>query len=136
MNELFSTENSLEDVHLDLTPLIDAVFMLLVFFIMATTFSKPVLDVMLPRADSAAAAESATEQITLTITHDGRIVHEANEIRPEALDAFMAGRPATEGLIFNVDRRAPFSLFVLVLDAAKKHGKSRCAINTTPDSDA
>ena len=37
-----------EDASIDLTPVIDVIFMLLIFFIMTTTFSKPVLDIVLP----------------------------------------------------------------------------------------
>ena len=36
-----------EDASIDLTPVIDVIFMLLIFFIMTTTFSKPVLDIVL-----------------------------------------------------------------------------------------
>ena len=36
-----------DDISLDITPLIDVIFMLLIFFIMTTTFSKPVLDIIL-----------------------------------------------------------------------------------------
>ena len=39
-----------EDAGIDLTPLIDVVFMLLVFFIMTTTFSRPVLVIVLPKS--------------------------------------------------------------------------------------
>ena len=40
-----------EDASIDLTPVIDVIFMLLIFFIMTTTFSKPVLDIVLPASD-------------------------------------------------------------------------------------
>ena len=42
-----------EDINIDLTPLIDVIFMLLIFFIMTTTFSKPVIDIMLPASKTA-----------------------------------------------------------------------------------
>jgi len=42
---------------IDLTPLIDVVFMLLLFFILAASFSAPVLQVALPTARTAAPAE-------------------------------------------------------------------------------
>ena len=35
------------DINLDLTPLIDVIFMLLIFFILTTTFAKPLLDVVI-----------------------------------------------------------------------------------------
>ena len=39
-----------EEPRVDLTPLIDVIFMLVIFFVMTMTFSKPVLDVVLPAA--------------------------------------------------------------------------------------
>ena len=41
-----------EDASIDLTPVIDVIFMLLIFFIMTTTFSKPVLDIVLPASEA------------------------------------------------------------------------------------
>ena len=41
------------DADIDLTPLIDVVFMLLLFFILAASFSQPVLQVALPAAGTA-----------------------------------------------------------------------------------
>ena len=41
-----------EDASIDLTPVIDVIFMLLIFFIMTTTFSKPVLDIVLPASET------------------------------------------------------------------------------------
>ena len=42
-----------EEPSIDLTPLIDTIFMLLIFFIMTTTFSRPVLDIVLPASSEA-----------------------------------------------------------------------------------
>lgn len=41
-----------EEPRVDLTPLIDVIFMLVIFFVMTMTFSKPVLDVVLPAAQN------------------------------------------------------------------------------------
>lgn len=47
----FSFED--DDLSLDLTPLIDVIFMLVIFFVLTTTFSKPVIDMILPKSTSA-----------------------------------------------------------------------------------
>ena len=39
-----------EEPQIDLTPLIDCLFMLIIFFVLTMSFSKPVLEVMLPQA--------------------------------------------------------------------------------------
>lgn len=130
MDSTFSFDEPL-DANIDLTPIIDTIFLLLIFFIMATTFSKPVLEVALQSASGAAVRQEPEEKLTISITQDGKIIYDEAEIAPEAFDAFMSGRPKTEQMVFNVDKGAPFGAFVLVLDAAKKYGKANFAINAT-----
>ena len=127
MNSSFSFDDG-PDVSIDLTPLIDTVFMLLIFFIMATSFSKPVLEVALQEAKGAVVQEQQREPLTITITKEGRIVCNDQELAVEDMDAFMAARPKEEGLLFRVDKGAPFGVFVATLDAAKKYGKENFAI--------
>lgn len=127
MSFSFSFEDEL-DSSIDLTPLIDTVFMLLIFFIMATTFSKPVLEVALQEAKGAMAHESTLEPLTITITSDGRLLCNEQDVLPSLLDAFMQERPKGEAIVFRVDKQAPFGVFVTALDVAKKYGKENIAI--------
>lgn len=131
MNSSFSFDDDL-DIQIDLTPLIDTVFMLLIFFIMATSFSKPVLDVVLQEAKGAVAQEKQNDPLTVTITKEGRILFNEQEVKPEEIEAFIAERPKEEALIFQVDKEAPFGLFVVALNAAKKNGKENFAIIAAP----
>ncbi len=130
MNGSLSFEDDI-DASLDLTPLIDAVFMLLIFFIMATTFSKPVLEVALAKAESATVKETAKEKLTVTITTDGRILFDDVPVTAEEIAARLAPLAGDTPLLFNVDRGAPFGMFVQVLDAAKARGMTNFVINTT-----
>lgn len=60
-----------ESPDINLTPLIDVVFLLLIFFMVSTTFDdKTQLSITLPEADGAALAQSA-EQVTVTVTSTG-----------------------------------------------------------------
>ena len=129
----FSFEEPL-DASIELTPPIDTVFMLLVFFIMATTFSKPVLEVALQNADGAAVREAKQEPLTISITEEGHIFNGDKEISLDDLDGFIRSRPKEEAIIFNVDKEAPFGVFVTTLDTAKKHGKEHFAITAAPPS--
>jgi biopolymer transport protein ExbD len=120
------------DVSLDMTPLIDAVFMLLVFFIMATTFSKPVLEVVLAKADSAGAKEVVQEKLTVTITEDGIILFEDEAVLPDDIAVRLEPLPKEAPIVFHVDTAAHFGLFVRVLDAAKGQGRANFIINADP----
>lgn len=57
---MFDDEN--EEPRIDLTSLIDVIFMLVIFFVMTMTFSsKPVLDIVLPESTQAKASEVPEE---------------------------------------------------------------------------
>lgn len=134
MNDLFGPDDPLgdgADASLDLTPIIDVVFLLLIFFIMATTFSMPVLDVILPKAESAQPAEDAEAELALTIDPQGRILHNSTELDKPSLAALLATEPDLPVTLF-VDERAPFEPFVLVMDQARLARRTHVAISTQP----
>lgn len=120
-----------EEPHIDLTPLIDAVFLLLIFFIMATTFSKPVLEVALAQADSAASRELPPERLTVTIDQAGEIYFEDELIETATVSERLGIYPTETHIIFNIDQDAPFGTFVRVLDVAKAQQRKNFVINSS-----
>jgi biopolymer transport protein ExbD len=128
------SEDGGPDVSMDLTPLIDAVFMLLIFFIMAATFARPVLEVALAQADGASAESAAGEKLTVTITDEGAVFFGDEPVEPEEVPARLASVPRQTPIVFNVDKEAPFGVFVSVLDAAKCQERTDFIINSAhPD---
>ena len=82
-----------EDINIDLTPLIDVIFMLLIFFIMTTTFSKPVIDIMLPASKTAEKAGSETKEIVITVSNKGDIYYGENIISANELEKILKDNP-------------------------------------------
>ena len=123
-------EHEIED-HIDLTPLIDAMFLLLIFFIMATTFAKPVMDVILPHAESSAKTDSRQDQMLISIDSQGRIFHESREFSLETLPDLLSRHPELP-VNFYVDEKAPFKSFVKVLDQARLKKRDQIVISTDP----
>lgn len=120
-----------EEPSIDLTPLIDTIFMLLIFFIMTTTFSQPVLDIVLPASSEAEASDSRREQV-ISIRADGSLHYEGRRIEKSELDAVLSERP--EALLnLYVDQKAPFEAFVGVVDMAKVKKGGRFVISTQQD---
>ncbi len=118
-----------DDLSIDLTPLIDVVFMLLIFFIMTTTFSKPVLDIILPKAETAAAPEEKSKEILVSITHNGTLFYQDKIIdMPTLVDKLRSDKEAV--LNIYVDKSAPFEAFVNVVDMAKTEREGRFVIST------
>ena len=118
-----------EDASIDLTPLIDVIFMLLIFFILTTTFSKPVLDIMLPASDAALPQTERKPELLISITAEGKMFHQDEELRPESLNALLDSRNEDLLNLF-VDEKAPFQAFVAIVDIAKTKRGGRFVIST------
>ena len=123
-----------EEDGIDITPLIDCIFMLLVFFIMTTTFSKPVLDIVLPKSEQAARLSERPREIVISVHEDGRLFHNQKEITREELPALLASMPDAL-LDLHVDEKAPFKAFVAVVDIAKQREGGRFVISTRAPAD-
>lgn len=119
-----------EEPQIDLTPLIDCLFMLIIFFVLTMSFSKPVLEVVLPEAQTAQKSPSRAE-ILLSVKADGTywIDHEAVTI--ETLTRILDERP-NDLLNIYMDAQTPFNHFVEVLEVAKTKRNGRFVISTDP----
>ena len=73
---------------MDLTPLIDVIFMLVIFFVMTMTFSKPVLDVVLPAAQNSE-VKKKTAELVISVKSDGKYFFNDQEIPKEELFPFL-----------------------------------------------
>ncbi len=115
------------DLDLDLTPLIDVVFMLLLFFILAATFSQPVMQVALPKATTAERVADDASRLVLTIAADGALHHLNAPISAEAVPELLASGAAGP-VELRVDRAAPFDAFAGVMDQLRACGRSNVLI--------
>ena len=130
-----------EEPEIGLTPMIDVVFLLLIFFMVSTSFlNEASLSLTLPTADTAPAAAD-TEAVEVTVGADGRYFFGAQELvnsgrtalRAALLDA--AGGDAGRTLVVRADARAPHQAVVTVLDVAGGAGFTRVSIVTAQDRD-
>ena len=113
---------------LNLTPLIDVVFLLLIFFMVSTTFGKEArIRVDLPEA---ATQDEAVSDKTLEITVDasGRyyvnqreVVNTETETLKRAIDK-VSGARRDQPVIINADARATHQAVIKVMDAASQLG--------------
>ncbi|OGH04279.1 MAG: hypothetical protein A2600_11050 [Candidatus Lambdaproteobacteria bacterium RIFOXYD1_FULL_56_27] len=120
-------------IGMDLTPLIDVVFLLLIFFIVSTTFvANPGILVNLPKASARPVAQKP-ETIEVTLTQDHRIYLEGQEVAPgqlqDELVALTQGK-GTPGLIIRADGAAQHQRVVEIMDAAYKAGVTRLSVAT------
>lgn len=118
-----------EEINIDLTPLIDVVFMLLIFFIMTTTFSKPVQDVILPASKMAESKETQTQEILISVTKDGKVYYNNTLIKEEEIKSILDAN-TDKMLNLYIDKSAPFQSFVNIIDIAKKERNGKFIIST------
>ncbi|ANU67032.1 ExbD/TolR family protein [Turicimonas muris] len=117
-----------EEPKVDLTPLIDVIFMLVIFFVMTMTFSKPVIDLTLPAAENSLAQKN-NQELILQVNEAGTILWNDKALSKEELPVFLDEHP--EGLLtLMIDEKAPFQSFVWIVDVAKVKREGRFVIGT------
>jgi len=108
---------------LNLTPLIDVVFLLLIFFLAATTFAREevALDLRLPQAKSGRTG-SAEAPLVVAVFADGRIHLDGRDCTLAALEQKLSAavqRNAEQAVLVRGDEAARFGSGLAVLDACR-----------------
>jgi biopolymer transport protein ExbD len=130
MLEDFSLDKEFDE-EIDLTPMIDVVFILLIFFFVSSAFIRPSLPVNLASAASAAPATERREQQAITIDERGALFCDGVPLSRAELPSRLRARPDV-GLNLFVDRAAPFEAFLAVLDEARLQGRDDISITALP----
>jgi biopolymer transport protein ExbD len=123
------------DATFNLTPLIDVVFQLLIFFMVTTTFVsfENRVKVNLPSGDFAAAGPS--KNITVTITEDNTIYLNGRIIDPLKITERIATelkKTPGEIVILEADKNVLHGKVITVMDLLKKGGADQISIATQP----
>ncbi len=129
---------------MDLTPMIDVVFQLVLFFTVTTTFvtdkveQEDTIQVDLPRAEAAqvSAGEGA---VRVWVAVDGALAVEDQRTDLAGLRARLGAAAAQDPntlIILRADGQAPHAQVVAVMDLARAVGLTRLAIATAPGEGA
>ncbi|HEX9792900.1 MAG TPA: biopolymer transporter ExbD [Planctomycetota bacterium] len=127
-----------EEFTLNLTPLIDVVFLLLIFFMAATTFIDPEreIDLELPSSESGS-SESAPHELVINVFEDGRYSLAGRVVDEDALLAALK-RAAIENpevlIVIRGDRRVQHQFTVRVMDLCGQAGLAQLAVGTMEGS--
>jgi biopolymer transport protein ExbD len=116
---------------IDLTPMIDVVFLLLIFFLLTSVYAKPMMPLNLPEAQSAVV--SADPPVTIAIESDGTVhVNNQTATLQELHGVLSKLYSATETKDLNLmsDKSVPFGKVVEVLDLAKQAGVENISVIT------
>lgn len=127
-----------ENVEINLASLIDVVFILLLFFVVTTTFTRETqLKVDLPEAVNGTPPETVEpKQLEVLIDVDGSYSLNGQELISSDLDSLMRALQKESGgdnglpLVISADGKTPHQAVITAMDAAGKLGFSHLRITT------
>jgi len=113
-----------DDFRSDLTPLIDVIFQLLVFFILTSSFLLPHLDLQLPEAESNA-AERELPRLVLSINSEGKYYLNQQIISENELERSIQTKLKEldiKDLHFQADKDTPYDTILQAMVHARNAG--------------
>lgn len=126
-----------ENVEINLASLIDVVFILLLFFVVTTTFTRETqLRVDLPESASGDPAQAEPRQLEILIDSAGQFSLNGNALVESDLATLMAAlQKESQGdtrlpLVISADGHTPHQAVVIAMDAAGKLGFAQLRITT------
>ncbi|MBB5187425.1 MULTISPECIES: ExbD/TolR family protein [Zhongshania] len=131
----------MDDSGVNLTPLIDVVFLLLIFFMVSTTFTKESrLNLELPSAQGDIAPQE-TKVLEVVIDAQGRYRLNEQALVDHTVQGLMAGMREIAGddtelpVIITADAKSPHQAVITAMDAAGRLGFAKLSLTTQdPDS--
>ncbi len=124
----------------NLTSLIDVVLLLLIFFMVSTSFVKQSqISISLPQADSAAIVEEIPDQIDIMITETGSFLVNGRELINSRVETIrnalqkVSGGNSNLPLTISADANAKHQDVVTAMDVAGRLGFTRISIATLND---
>lgn len=125
------SQDSGEETGIDISPMMDCVFILLIFFIVTTTFVEETgVEVDKPQAASAVNLEK--NSIMIALTEKGEVVYGGREIGISGVQPLVKRMLQKEDIpvIIQGDTSAQLGLFVRIIDEAKLAGATKISVST------
>lgn len=124
-----------KDTELNLMPLIDMVFILLIFFLVTTSFVKESgVDVKRPVASTAETAEKTT--MILAVTEDGAVYIDSKQVDIRSVRATMERyrhENPTGNVVITADKNSLFGVSIEVLDEVRAAGITNVVVAATKE---
>lgn len=124
---------------INMTPVIDMVFLLLIFFLVASQFAEEErsLEVVLPSASEARPLTATPREVFVNIDHEGKYFVDGRVMQIDEVEAVLrqavANNPANQSVIIRADKRVPFDAVVGVMNACNRVGARDYKVTTAND---
>lgn len=121
---------------LSITPLIDVVFLLLIFFLVTTRFEKTdrEMEFPLPSASEAQPVTEEPQELFINIDREGNYFVNGQQRTADQVEAILlqaqANNPLTQSVILRADKRVPLDHVVTVANICNKTRIHSYTINT------
>jgi len=120
-----------EETHeVPLTPLVDVVFQLLIFFLVATNFVRKEIDqkIQLPKAEAGEKQEHIPENLVINVRENGAVVINGRVVEPERLRSLVAAwheKNKGKTVCIRGDGRVPYERIMKIMGICKAVGVNR-----------
>jgi len=121
-----------EDNEINLTPMLDVVFIMLIFFIVTASFIKEA-GIQVERPDAPTADKQEDAAILIAISANDEIWIDRKEMDPRAVRGMIERLHAENpkgSIVIQADEESTNEMLVIVLEAAKQAGVANVAIAT------
>ncbi|MCD6459903.1 biopolymer transporter ExbD [bacterium] len=120
----FEKKEKKRNLTINITPLIDVIFLLLIFFMVSSTFvEQPGIELSLPKAKTSSIKRA--EETIITIDKDGSIYFNADKIKSTQLYNKLAElqlKKNKKQLVMQADENVAYKTVVFVMDTARELG--------------
>lgn len=128
-----------EEPNLNLTPMVDIVFLLIIFFMVGTQFSEMErsVDVQLPTSSDIVPLTGAPDAKVVDIHPDGSILYDKKGVSLEQLQArLIKAREnyAGQSVILRGDRKCQYQLIMDVITVCKRAGIASISLANKPET--
>jgi biopolymer transport protein ExbD len=120
---------------IDMAPLIDVVFLLLIFFMLTSSFAPPAVPLTLPKAASGAPSETA--KVVVSLDQAGGISISENPITESEFETSLRAaldQNATTTVHFRGDTSIDYGVFLKLISRARNAGASQFHLVHDPAS--
>ena len=112
-----------EDFRPDLTPLVDVVFQLIIFFMVSTVFVEftQQMDIETPEVEGSL-AQDQIKRLTIEITVDEKIFLDGKELVLENIAEHLRGQSNPRSVLIRADKRLPYGIVMQVMQICRSAG--------------
>ena len=130
-----------QEISVNLTPLIDVVFLLLIFFMVSTSFTRETqIELELPKAD-VEPLETKVDSLEISIDKEGRyfvngkaLVNKSIDTLKRAITSIIESNPDV-AVILSADANTPYQSVVTAMDATSQLGITNLKMATQRDNE-